>query len=423
MRHSHATPINATRAHPSRSSAGARLRPVLLSGMALVMLGACTLDGQDWDLRRPGSGSTAEAARQTVVDRPRADNRGVISYPGYQVVLASRGDTVASVAARLGVDPVALGRQNAIAPDVSLRAGEVLVLPARVAEPATIRSEPVAAGQPGAIVGGGGVDVSAIATTAIDRAEQGRTPATPPAPAASAPAAPVAATDRREPARHRVARGETVYGIARLYNVPARAIADWNGLGPDLALREGQTLLIPLVETTAAAAPRPETAPPPGQGSPTPTPPSASRPLPQESAPATSNATPAPASPDMASQRTAASAARFAMPAEGRIIRAYEKRRYDGIGIGATAGSPVRAAADGTVAAITRDTDQMPIIVIRHADNLLTVYANVDGITVAKDATVRRGQQIAAVRAGNPAFLHFEVRRGFESVDPMTFLQ
>ncbi|MFZ9949516.1 MAG: M23 family metallopeptidase, partial [Gemmobacter sp.] len=93
------------------------------------------------------------------------------------------------------------------------------------------------------------------------------------------------------------------------------------------------------------------------------------------------------------------------------------------IGIGAPAGSPVRAAADGTVAAITRDTEQVPIIVIRHADNLLTVYANVEGISVEKDAPVRRGQTIAAVRPGNPTFLHFEVRRGFESIDPMTLLQ
>jgi murein DD-endopeptidase MepM/ murein hydrolase activator NlpD len=36
---------------------------------------------------------------------------------------------------------------------------------------------------------------------------------------------------------------------------------------------------------------------------------------------------------------------------------------------------------------------------------------------------VKRGQSIAAIRAGDPAFLHFEVRKGVDSVDPMTFLQ
>ncbi len=76
----------------------------------------------------------------------------------------------------------------------------------------------------------------------------------------------------------------------------------------------------------------------------------------------------------------------------------------------------------GTVAAITRDVDQVPIVVVRHPDNLLTVYANVDSIAVAKGDTVRRGQQIGVVRQSSPAFLHFEVRNGFESVDPVDYL-
>jgi murein DD-endopeptidase MepM/ murein hydrolase activator NlpD len=170
-------------------------------------------------------------------------------------------------------------------------------------------------------------------------------------------------------------------------------------------------------------AAEPAAAPPPGAGSPTPEPPSAALPLPQQPAPPAATPQPAPASPDLGSTRTAASAPRFAMPADGRIIRPFAPRRNEGIDIGAAAGSAVRAAADGTVAAITRDTDQVPIIVIRHSDNLLTVYANVDGIAVAKDGTVRRGQTIARVRASDPPFLHFEVRRGFEAVDPMPFLQ
>ena len=62
-------------------------------------------------------------------------------------------------------------------------------------------------------------------------------------------------------------------------------------------------------------------------------------------------------------------------------------------------------------------------MVIRHADNILTVYAGVDGVKLAKGAAVKRGQVIATVRAGNPAFLHFEVRKGVDSVDPMPYLQ
>jgi murein DD-endopeptidase MepM/ murein hydrolase activator NlpD len=74
------------------------------------------------------------------------------------------------------------------------------------------------------------------------------------------------------------------------------------------------------------------------------------------------------------------------------------------------------------VAAITQDTDRVPILVIRHADGLLTVYANIANISVARGDRVTRGQAVAEVGGGDPPFLHFEVRRGFEAVDPDRFL-
>ena len=102
----------------------------------------------------------------------------------------------------------------------------------------------------------------------------------------------------------------------------------------------------------------------------------------------------APPSPELGDSRTAASSASFLMPTDGNIIRTYVKGKNDGIDIAAPAGTPVRAVADGIVAAITRDTDQVPIIVLRHADNLLTVYAGVDDLTIKKGDQVTRGQKI-----------------------------
>ena len=131
-----------------------------------------------------------------------------------------------------------------------------------------------------------------------------------------------------------------------------------------------------------------------------------------------------PPAPDLGAQKTAASGtARLAMPVSGKIIRGYAKKKNEGIDIAASAGTSVKAAGDGTVAAITKDTDQVPILVIRHEGNLLTVYANIDGIAVAKGDRVKRGQAIAKVRSADPAFLHFEVRQGFDSVDPVPYLQ
>ena len=54
---------------------------------------------------------------------------------------------------------------------------------------------------------------------------------------------------------------------------------------------------------------------------------------------------------------------------------------------------------------------------------MLTVYANVDKITVKKGDKVTRGQQIAQLRSGDKAYVHFEVRDGFDSVDPLPYLE
>lgn len=400
---------------------------------ALGALSACTGGGGmgnfDWDLRG-GTGvlDTSGAAMQASAARPAPDGRGIISYPGYQVAVARQGDTVGSVAARVGLTPAELASYNAISPDAPLRDGEVLALPRAVAAggiaPAT-----------GATIGAGnvaaaplpqptGVNVSAIATTALDRVATAPAPATQPARTVGATAAAPndAALGAMAPTRHQVRRGETAFTIARQYNVSARALSDWNGLGPDMTVREGQYLMIPT--PSGAPAPREEAAvTPPGAGSPTPTPPSAAKPLPaEETAPAAQVAKEAPPSPQMETQRSAASSAQFVMPVQGSIIRGYDKQS-NGIDIAAPAGTPVKAAADGTVAAITQDTKQTPIIVIRHEGGLLTVYAGVAGTTVKKGDAVKRGQTIANVRSGSPSFLHFEVRRGVESTDPMPFLR
>ncbi|WP_413870864.1 peptidoglycan DD-metalloendopeptidase family protein [Albidovulum sp.] len=395
-----------------------RARPALrgpLLGISLLALAACEPGGTfDADLRHfGGSGlDTTAAVNQATAARPAADARGIIAYPGYQVAVARRGDTVESLAARIGLPAADLASYNAITAGAALREGEVLALPRRVAEPSVATGAPVAAG-----TGGGAIDVTTIASGAIDRASASAAGTTPAQPATQT----TSTIGNTEPVRHRVMRGETAYSIARLYNVNVKALADWNGLGPDLSVREGQTLMIPVSAGTAAPQ---QVVTAPGQGSPTPVPPSAAKPLPAEKTAPAAEPVKTPPAPDLGAQKTAASGtARLAMPVSGKIIRGYAKKKNEGIDIAASAGTSVKAAGDGTVAAITKDTDQVPILVIRHEGNLLTVYANIDGIAVAKGDRVKRGQAIAKVRSADPAFLHFEVRQGFDSVDPVPYLQ
>ncbi|MCE8417665.1 peptidoglycan DD-metalloendopeptidase family protein [Rhodovulum sulfidophilum] len=382
---------------------------LLALGLGMTLVAGCE-SGWDYDFRNLGNNPTPP--RVEAAPRPEPDRRGVISYPTYQVAVARHGDRLADVAGRVGLPASELASYNGISETARLNNGEIIALPRRVAESGSgVAAAP--AGN-GTITPAGQVDIATLAGDALDRA--GGT-----APAASKPTG-------QEPVRHKVARGETAYSIARLYNVTPRALADWNGLGPDLTVREGQYLLIPVASEPrhqsgtatagASAAAAAQTTEKPGQGSAVSPPPSAATPLPR---PETTAKPAVPASPQMAKEATAATA-RFAMPVSGSIIRGYQKGKNDGVDISAKAGTAVKAAADGTVAAITRDTDQVPILVVRHADNMLSVYANIDGIAVQKGAKVTRGQTVAQVRSGNPAFLHFELRKGFESVDPMPYL-
>ena len=377
-----------------------------------VLLGATVIAGcsefrsgnLDYDLR--GQSSTVAGVRQAAASRPVPDANGLITYPNYQVAIARGGDTVGMVATRVGIGARELADFNGLTPDAPLNPNAVLALPRRVAGGTT------AAGRP---------DITAIAGSAIDRAS-------------GAPgAAPVAVQGGQEPVRHRVARGETAFSIARLYGVSPPALAEWNGLGPDLTVREGQYLLIPLVVTEDGASTI--ASPEPGLGTPTPIPPSASSALPEAV-----EAEPLPASPQLDQFRTEASeppeppaptppptqepAAPTGLqrPVAGDILKPFSSSN-EGIDFRAPEGAAVSAAAAGTVAAITRDTDQVPILVLRHDDGLLTVYANIQNIRVEKGDTVSAGQPIASVGGGDPSFLHFEARRGFEAVDPAPLLR
>ena len=172
-----------------------------------VALAACS--DFDFDLREDlGNGfDTSQSVGIAAGPRPIADDRGIISYPNYQVAVARRGDTVASVARRVGLPEDELAKFNGVPANTNLREDEILALPRRVAEPQSIQTA-------GTIAPAGQVDIQTLADGAIRRAEP--TPAAAPAPAP-------AATANQEPIRHKVERGETAYSISRLYNVSIRS--------------------------------------------------------------------------------------------------------------------------------------------------------------------------------------------------------
>ncbi|ATG47399.1 peptidase M23 [Celeribacter ethanolicus] len=378
---------------------------LMFAGCAALALTACDKP-IDFDLRgMTDAFSTAPAANEAkTVAKPTPNAQGIISYPNYQVAIAKRGDTIASVAARTGLPAGDLARYNGITEDVTLREGEVIALPRRVDGGAT---------RAGTIATGERIDITALAEEGLSNAQTGQTKTTTTMTQAKA-SDPI---EGMEPVRHQVQRGETAYSIARKYGISVRALADWNGLGSDLAVTEGRYLLIPVKASEVTTAPA-ETEP--GQGSPTPTPPSASEPLPDPAAAQPAPATTKPAA-DLGATQTSTTS-EMTKPVSGAIIRDYDKTKSKFILFAATAGTPVKAAKDGTVKLISTNADGVKIMVIDHGGGLQTAYSFIDDIAVNKGDSVKRGQTIAKVTANEFNALQFMVFKGTQTVDPTPYL-
>lgn len=402
------------------------IRQWALIGGSVMVLASCGANGQldlanlDPDLRVFGRGGfdTAEAAA-TAAPRPQADQRGVISYPGYQVAIARQGDTVSTIAARLGLNAGELARHNALGAGDPLNPGAVIALPTRVAAGAPAAAGSTAAAGAAPIVASTGQVSDPFAGQGV-RQRQIDPPANASVTSKALPAVGATQPASSQPRQHVVASGETAWSVARKYNVSVNDLAQWNGLPSNMNLRVGQRLLIPVAGAKAPAATTAAVTAP-GSGSPTPQPPSAAQPLPAERTTPTNTPVATPAAPNLGQTRTAASGnGRFRMPVNGAIIRPYQKGKNDGIDISAAAGSQVSAAGAGTVAAITRDVDGVPIIVVRHDNNLMTVYAGLDDVSVSKGQQVSSGTALGKARG--QGVVHFEVRNGFESTDPEKYL-
>ena len=99
---------------------------------------------------------------------------------------------------------------------------------------------------------------------------------------------------------------------------------------------------------------------------------------------------------------------------------------HDGIDIANATGTPIRAAADGVVAFIGYRTDGAFVVVMGHAGGLETVYGHMlPRYPVRAGQFVRQGTVIGYMGAtGNVTgtHLHWEVSRGFSTLDPRAFV-
>jgi murein DD-endopeptidase MepM/ murein hydrolase activator NlpD len=122
------------------------------------------------------------------------------------------------------------------------------------------------------------------------------------------------------------------------------------------------------------------------------------------------------------------SAAGFIWPVNGTVVSGFGMRwgrLHEGIDITASTGTPIWAAAAGTVIHAGWLGGYGNLVVVDHGDGLATAYAHASSILVSVGQSVAQGETIALVGSTGDSsgpHLHFEVRVNGVAVDPLFYL-
>ncbi len=259
---------------------------------------------------------------------------------------------------------------------------------------------------------------------------------TPAEPAAAAQPAPKPAD--APPDFYIVRKGDTLYSIALDHGLDYRELAQWNNITDPGVIRIGQQLWLRSPASAVTAAPF-KTAP--GvQG----------RPIGDTAAAGDNVKTQPRAVRAPYSDQTYAQLARleskpepkvearpsardeggegvaWGWPASGKVVSTFnDSANLKGIGIAGKLGQPVLASAPGRVIfSGTGIRGFGKLIVIKHNDTFLSVYAHNHELLVKEGQSVTKGQRIAEMGSTDTdqVKLHFEIRRFGKPVDPVKLL-
>ena len=192
---------------------------------------------------------------------------------------------------------------------------------------------------------------------------------------------------RRAGVFHTVRRGQTLWRIAKTYGIKLEDIARANGIADPNKIKVGQRLFIPQATKVVKVKP------------------------------------------SKTRKVKKATRTKFNWPIKGKLIAGYGYRsgmKNDGIDIAAPTGANILAANSGRV--IYADNKMQyygNMIIIKHQNQYFTVYAHNSVNLVGANQWVTKGQVIA--RAGSTgrassSRVHFEIRRGEKSVNPLAYL-
>jgi murein DD-endopeptidase MepM/ murein hydrolase activator NlpD len=196
---------------------------------------------------------------------------------------------------------------------------------------------------------------------------------------------------------HTVQKHQTLWRICTTYNVNMQYVAEINNIRDPAHIKAGDRIFIPGA-TAVRGVPVPADTKPPRQ------------PAPPETAIIHETHT-------------------FIWPVKGRIIKNFgivDGMKHDGINISAPAGTDIVAAQSGRVVFSAMLEGYGNTIIMQHAGNYATVYANNSANLVEKGTWIKQGTRIAKV--GRPedgqasSHLHFQIRHTNRPRNPLFHL-
>jgi murein DD-endopeptidase MepM/ murein hydrolase activator NlpD len=302
------------------------------------------------------------------------------TWDGGSPLTVGYGETVETIARKHGVPLAAMLQTNGISNPASVKPGQRLVIPRRIAASAP-----------------------AVAHSSV---------------------APVPKFATASEKAYVVQPGENLSGIAHRHGVTLAALAKANKLQPYAKVSMGDRLTIPGGHQVAARqTPAPTVAPP------------RAAPLEKVASLPTQSvrmATQEPAATEtvVKSAEAAGSMPSFRWPVRGHVIAGFGPKtnggQNDGINLAVPEGTPIKAADDGVVAYSGHELKGYGnLILIRHANGFVSAYAHASELLVKRGDTIKRGQVIAhAGQTGSVTSpqLHFEIRKGSTPVDPTKYL-
>ena len=114
----------------------------------------------------------------------------------------------------------------------------------------------------------------------------------------------------------------------------------------------------------------------------------------------------------------------FVWPVKGKIICKYGELGNKGIDILVEPGSEVVAASGGEVVYVGITGKYKETIIIKHTEQLYTIYGHDIEILVKKGDRVKKGQVIGKIKGETQRkrYIHFEIRISSQPVNPLIYL-